>query len=85
MRISMTLAMVSLSIGVVGCYVPILISSGSWEWQGAISLSLAIFWAGALVSSLVRFGKRGLRFSVGAPFVLLWPTYYFLMVWIFVR
>ena len=81
----MTLAMVSLSIGVVGFYVPVLISSSSWEWQGAISLSLAIFWAGAFVSSLVRFGKRGLWFSVGAPFVLLWPTYYFLMVWIFVR
>jgi hypothetical protein len=55
----MALAMVSLSVGVVGCYVPILISSSSWEWRGAISLSLAIFWAGAFVSSLVRFGKKG--------------------------
>jgi hypothetical protein len=67
MKISMTLAMVSLSIGVVGFYVPVLISSSSWEWQAAISLSLAIFWAGTFVSTLVRFGKRECGFLSARP------------------
>lgn len=85
MSISKKLATASLSGGAFGYYVPYLIGPTHWEWETAIGLSLAILWAGALVSSLVRFGKHGLWFFVGAPLALWWPFLVFMMLWIFVR
>jgi len=85
MSIAKKLAMASHSVGAVGYFVPYLIGPRHWEWETTIGLSLAILWAGALVCSLVRFGRRGLWFIVGAPLALWWLFVAFMMIGIAVR
>ena len=85
MNIGKRVAIASLSVGALGYFVPYLIGPSHWEWETTIGLSLAILWAGALVSCLVRFGKRGLWFFIGAPLALWWPFIVFMMLWLVVR
>ena len=83
MGVGTKIAVASTSIAAAGFFLLVLLPDQfPLEWSVAISLCLAIVWAGAFVSCLVRFGKRGLWVLAGAPFVLFWPFYFFTFLWI---
>jgi hypothetical protein len=80
MRINQKLAALSLLLGAAGYFSPYLLPRPHLEEQVVIGLCLAIVWAGVFVSCVVRFGKSGLWFLVGAPLALYSPFLFFMLL-----
>gem|GEM_PF-4930605 len=81
MSIGKKLTGASICLGAISFLLPFWISSHYLEWRIAASFCVPIFWAGVLVSSVVRFGKSGLWFLAGAPLALWWPFLWFMLPW----
>jgi hypothetical protein len=80
MRISQKVAALSLLLGTGGYFGPYLLPRSYLEERVVVGLCLAIVCAGVFVSCLVRFGKSGLWFLVGAPLALFQPFLFFMFL-----
>jgi hypothetical protein len=66
--------LLSLTLGLIACFLPYLVPPGPTDPTVWASLSLGLAWLICLWVALVRYRRKGLWFLVGLPFVCYWPT-----------